>query len=476
MKPKIHPELAKVHPIWKQIKVLKEEDRKGYESFMIPLPNESAAAKKDRQVTFVKGFINPTGMLLRAKGDAVFKKEIRREKLKPGQEAFIQEADRSKQSLQEMMHNEVAPSLAGYGTVFAVMDKPNVKVETLEQELKDGKPFLTILDPEQVIDFEWAKDGSLEWFQYNVDAPMDRSDPWKPKRAEGWKADKGIATWTKTTFTVRSATQANQFFVSLTHSFGFVPVIIQAQFVEPNKTVGASTFFSSSDYLIMGNNLDGASNLEVFKNANSTLTMDVQDWDDDQQPVHIKSAETNLRVLNKQAHDFKNVFLYTKNKPEFMTRDLDLIELAAGRAKRYFDLAIENEKNALSVGNQDKPQSGVAKSMDFIDVNNVLAAAAAALQRFEVQVIRMAGQLLDEVDESSVVYPQNFDTRSFNERLEYIKGLIEAKYPSQLGMKEAYKSLTPEISPVEATQAEINKEIDAQHAPAAVKPAPLSMP
>ena len=471
MKIKMHAELAKVQSIWKQVKILKEEDRGEYNGFMIPFPNESTTAKAERKEPFVKGFINPSNMLLRAKGDAIFKKGVIRNKASESQEAFIKGADKSGQSLQEMVQNEVTPSLAAYGTIFAVMDKPAEAVQNKEEELTIGRPFLTILDPLQVIAFKYAKDGKLQWFAYWVDAPVDDSDPWNPITPSGWASEKkGVAFWTQTDFRIRSSTGKKDIHPITPHAFGFVPVVIQAQYVEPNNTVGASTFFSSSDYLVMGNTLNCASNMEVLKNANSTLAVQVQDWDDELAPKFEKSAESNLKIVNKQAHDFKNVFLFQDKAPAYITRELNLIELAAARAKSYFDLAVENEKRELSSEPLQAPQSGVSKGYDFSEANGMLASLAAALQRFEVQAVTMAGLMMDDAAEDlTITYPKDFDVRSFNQRLEFVKGLIAAAFPSPLGLKEAYKTLTPEITSDEEMQKLINAEIDKDQP----KPAPV---
>lgn len=464
MKQKLHPELMKVQSIWMRIKILKEELRSQYADFMIAWPNESIAGRKERAESFLAGFVNPSQMLLRSKGDTIYKKEIQRNTPSTGQAQFIEAADRSGQGFQEILHHEVAPTLAAYGTIFAILDKPTAAADavTKEEELRIGMPYLTILDPFQVIDFEYGADGRLLWFKYTVDAPVDRTDPWNPKQNPAWKTSRGIATWTQLTYSVRSPNNKTQFYVpEVPNPFGFVPVLIQAQNVEPNHTIGASTFFSSSDYLVMGNNLDNAANVEVFKNASATLLMQNQDWDDDQQPSNTTDPTTNLRVLNKKAHDFKNVLVYQKDKPEFMTRDLDLITFAEGRSKRFFDMAVENERHVLAVMNKDIPASGVSKAYDFIDTNAMLAGFAAAMERFEKQVLAMVAAMLDESPDCVVVYPSDYDVRTFSERLQYIQDLLKANYPSPIGLKAAYKSLTPEITQNADEATTINNEIDA---------------
>jgi hypothetical protein len=473
MRQKLHPELAKIQAIWNQIRILKEEDRAKYATFMLTLPHEKATARKEREPGFIRGFINPSQMLLRAKGDAVYRREVRRQDLSTGQQAFVAGADRSGQSLQEMMQNEVAPSLAAYGTVFAVMDKPRGPFATKAEEIAIGRPYMTVLSPFQAVNFAYGQDGALLWFQYVVDAPVDLADPFNPLRASTWKGDKGLATWTRNTFSVRSLTQPKQFYVpEEPHTLDVVPVIIQSLYVEPNQTIGASTFFTSSDYLIFGNNLENASNQEVFKNADATLTMDIQDWDDEQQPTHERNPDTGLRQLAKEAHEQKNVILFHEHKPEYMSRDLNLIDKAAERAQKYFEMAVDNEKHALSVKSLKAPQSGVSKAYDFQDINACLSTFAAALERFERQAVGMAGDLLDETSEFKIAYPRDFDVRTYAERLEFVKGLTGSGFPSGKGKREAYKTLTPEITSDEKLQAEINAEIDASQ-PEARPPFPV---
>lgn len=471
---KKHPEIVRVEPDWKRIKILMDEEKKEYTSaeFMLKLPNEPAQSRADRSQSFITGFINPTTAIVRAKGDSIYKKEIKRTGLTDTQEAFSEKADSSGQTFEEIMQAEVSPSLSGYGTVFAVLDKPAIQAESKDEELKSGTPYITVLDPFQVIDFEWNASGGLDWFAYFVDTPVDRTDPFKPVKR--WKSDKGIAIWTKTEFKVKSNDGKSDLQPPVPNPFGFVPVVIQAQNVDPNKTIGRSTYFAGSNYLIMGNNLSAAANQEVFKNASATLLMNIQDYGDDiggTAPTHEKDPDTNLRRLKKQASDVPNVLLYQNkdDKPDYLSRDLDLIELADKRAEKYFEAVLDNEKSTLSPESLKQPQSGVSKGYDFKDVNNTLCSFGNALNHFENQTFRMVALMAGEdVKSFSVAYPDDYDTRDFLERLAAIEGLIKVNYPSKTGMDESYKSLTNEITKSPEKREVIDKEIDA----AIVKPEP----
>jgi len=474
-----HPELKKVEPVWKRIKILMDEDVSKYTEpeFMLPLPNERLTARKERELAFVTGFVNTTQAVVRAKGDTVYAKEITRANLSPSQQAFLERADKSKQPLQEIMQNEVAPTLAAYGTVFAVMDKPKTVAATKEQEIKSGLPYLTVLDPEQLLDFAWAEDGELLWVMYSVTSPVDRTNPTKPVKA--WSSDKGIAIWTRFEYMVVSSDLQTNLTKPIPNPFGFVPVIIQAQFVDPNKTIGKSTFFTGSNYLIMANNLNAASNGEVFKNASSTLLMNIMDYGDDAGDAkieHEKSPDSNLSRIKKQADDIPNIILYQNpaDRPEYLARDLDLIEYAQTRADKYFELVTENEKATMSPDTLQNPASGVSKGYDFMAVNKMLVSFGNALNYFENQAFEMVALMSGETNQASIAYPTDYDVRGFNARLEFIKGLIDASYPSKTGMNESYKSLTPEITKSTELRVQIDKEIDESET--VVKPEPVVVP
>ncbi len=450
-----NPEIKKVYPKWERVRVLSEECEEEYanDSYFITLPNESKQGKKDRTPAYLIGFANFAGSLLRIKGDTVYQKQVQRDKLSTMQEAFVKTADRSGQSFQEMMQNEVAPCLSGYGTVFAVIDKPAVETVNAADEEKRGIPYLTVLSPFQVVDFEWGSDGRLLWFQYTITTDDARTPDAATVRA---KDREKIVTWTRDEYIVKGSGAAEK----TPNPFGFVPVVIQAQFVDPDKTIGKSSFFATSRYIFAGNNLACASNYEVFKNSSATLLMDVQDYEEEETQKDARSEDTNLRKLTKQTDEYKNVFLYSKTAPTYLARDLELITSAAARAKAYFDLALENEKSALSVNTAQTAESGVAKAYEFTSINGVLSAFARALQHFEYHALKMVADMTAQQSEFTVTYPQDFDVRSFDQKLAYMEGLLKVRFPSETGIREAYKSLTPDITENAEKQAAINTEVD----------------
>lgn len=468
---KRHPEIQAVLPKWERTRVLLEEDEGKYADplYYIQYPRESETDYTKRRSTYLAGFVNIAGSLLRIKGDTVFQKEIRRETLSSMQKAFLEGADGSRQRFGEIVQNEVAPALAGYGTVFAVIDKPATIAVNRAEEEKVGVPYITILSPFQVVDFEWDKEGKLAWFQYTTCETTGRTPP-EDGKATVSAARETLVTWTREEYITKTGSQAA---VRAPNPFGFVPVIIQPQFVDPNGTLGKSSFFATSRYIFAANNLSCASNYEVFKNSSATLAMDVQDLDEDIAPPPV-DPETNRKKLTKEREEV-NVVTFTKTPPTYLERPLDLIDAAAKRAQDYFDRALDNEKSALSVTTAEMPASGVSKAYDFTSVNGVLSAFAKALQRFEEQTLRMVAEMTGQESTAIIIYPQEFDVRTLNEKVEFIKGLIAAQYPSVTGIREAYKSLTPEITESPETQKAINEELD-DYTPEKPEPEPKTPP
>lgn len=460
---KKNPELLKVAKQWERIRILVEEDEEKYPDFMLTLPNETTQSRIDRMEAFKVGFVNPATSLLRAKGDSIYQKPVVRQKLTPSQEAFLQRADKSGQSFQDIMQGEVAPMLAAYGNVFAVIDKPPVVAGSKAEELKAGIPYITILDVNQLIDFEWGDDGELLWVAYSVDAPMNRQDP--TRITSQWGGNKsGIAIWTRTQYMVKSNSGTKDLVPVRDNPFGFVPVIFQAQYVQPNKTIGRSTFFAGSLYLVTANNLAAASNGEVYKNSSATLTMNEMDYSEDT-IQHPKSPETNLKQIHKHTHEVKNILLFQKDRPEYLVRDLDLIELAEKRAEKYFELAEENEKASLSPDSLQAPESGVSKAYTFSDIDKMLAGFGHSLEAFERQAFRMVAKINGEADgQEVIIYSRDFDVRDFNARIAFVKNLRGAGYKSETGMKEAMKAITADITRDPTMQKKIDSEIDASKA------------
>lgn len=470
-----HEEIKEVRPIWERVEVLVEEEEEHYADpeFFLTLPNEDANQKKDRRTAFLMGFYNPSQDLVSVMGQYILRRGVTRLTDNQDIKALFEKADLSGQSLNDFVKNMASPLLKAYGTVFAVVDKPRGNFANKAAERESGMPYLSVLHPEQVKDFEWDATGKLLWFRYTQSGSTKRENPF-PK-IEDEKTE--YITWTQTDY-FRHDEKGTEL-ETFAHGFGMVPVAIQASFIiDPGKTIGKATFFSSSRYLIMGNNLRSIADIEVMKYG-SLLLANVNDVDQSvrTQPLN---PDTGLPMMSVKRDEAKSIIPVQDmtQRPEYLTKDIQVVDKARERSDLYFQWAFETEatgKDAKTAttptDGQGAPQSGIAKAYDFADMDAALYDHAMDLQAFEVQVVNIWKSILKITDPVSVSYPTSFDVRSFSDKIQQIKDMKATAFPSKTAMATAFKKVVSDITQDKKTQTEIEAEIDAE----AVSPQAMAM-
>lgn len=458
-----HPELIAIRDTWKRVKILADGDEKNYNdpSFFFKLPAEDDAKQKAREPWYINGFVNPAQELLSMKGDYIIRRTVDRKTSSKAIENFIRKADRSGQSLQEFVKNQASPILDGYGTVFAVVDKPRGVFPSAQEEMEKGMPYLCILDPDQVKNWAWAEDGSLDFFRYTTEEPTAPGSQFTIKEKPACR----YVTWTKTEYFVHDENGEEVDYVL--HGFGVVPVAVQASFIlSDSKTLGQSPFFTASRYLVQGNNLLSVANYEIAKYGAILMVSD-QDWN----PAHVtrkREPGTNKPELTSEAAKDMSIMPIQsmKERPEYLTKDIEIVVKANDQAKWYFRLAGETHASGQDAmpldGPQGSPQSGVSKAYDFQDVDANLSAFAADLQAFELQVLGIVAAILKQQTATiSVKYPESFDVASFIDKVKRVSELQKIRFPSKTGMKLAQQRITADLSTDEKDQKAINDEIEA---------------
>jgi hypothetical protein len=66
----------------------------------------------------------------------------------------------------------------------------------------------------------------------------------------------------------------------------------------------------------------------------------------------------------------------------------------------------------------------------------------------------------ETVGEEVIIYSRDYDVRDFNARIAFVKNLRGAGYRSEIGMKEAQKAITADITRDPELQKAIDAEID----------------
>jgi len=452
-----HVELKNVEKIYQRIAILQTEDEEKYADpeFFVPLPNERASAVNRRKKQFKMGFINPTHDLITAKGDMIFKKSVIRKTDNEIALSFIEGADKSGRSLDEIMHNEVSSSLAAFGTVFAVVDKPNTEYISLAEEQNNGTPYMYLIDPLSVMDFEWNEEGELLWFRYKADKCVPRINPFDSKP----NVIKGYVTWTQNHYLFHNekGTKLDE----IQHGFGVCPVVIQSLTLDPNTTIGRSTFFTSSQYIVNANNMISIANNEIGKAASAILLLSVRDLNETSidRDDNVEDGGVSMTTKTADTEDIMAIVDIKDAKPEYLLKNLDVVGLAQTSADKYFDLACDNEKSTVDVKNLN-PQSGVSKGYDFQEIDAMLANHAECLESFEKQLAAIIGAQQGTNESAYLVqYPRTFDVRSFSDKMTQLKDLLAIGYPSATAILTSQQALIPDITRDPDTMELINTEL-----------------
>jgi hypothetical protein len=460
-----HPEIKEIRSAWERIRVLVEEDEKHYtdEAYFVAFPNESDTEKSKRKIAYKMGFFNPTQELVNASGEYICRQDIVRSSPSSELTDFFLRADKSGQSMNDFVKNQISPNLTAYGTVFTVVDKPRTQFNTRADELSNGMPYLCVLNPLQVKDWQWGDDGELLWFRYVQGSNYDRLDPF----SEPPSSDLEYITWTRDEF-YRHNSDGN-LIESFSHGFGLVPIAIQASFIiDTQKTIGKSTFFSGSRKIFMGNNLLSKANQEILKYG-SVLLMSTMDADPRQRERDL-DPETNLPRMSSPSSEGN--ILSTgdmANPPSYLEKDISIVDKANEQAQKYFTWAAKAEATGQQAqplqDAQASPQSGVSKAYDFQDVDANLYAKAQDLQSLENQIMKIVSAELKVNADYSIQYPKSFDVDSFEAKVAQVADLKRIGFMSETGIKIANKRITSDITQDENEMDVINAEIDSYKEP-----------
>ena len=360
--PAINPVLKKKHNTWKRVKTLIEYDEESItEQFCIKLPNESQKSYEARKQMYARGFVNPTIELLTGPCHTIFSKEIEVET--NGAENRLYEFSQNctmgmtdKTTLTRFMNEQVCPSIRGYGTVFVLVDMPKIEnSKTSESYQKENRiwPYVCMVDPLSVINYEFLN-GELLWFAYRSNSRALWADPIGKQpdtRSE-------VRIWTKKQYLViDEKTMQIDAQKSFDNKWGFVPVLIQAQFKPSCDCIlGEAPFFASSNYIIAANDHYSTANIEVSKHSNLTLLL----HQDAVIAANMKLDEDS-RAITKTTQDGSLIW-DGEQKPEYLTKDLDAVQKANDRGDKYMSNAFDNEKSAKSVAKSGYDGSDVVKS------------------------------------------------------------------------------------------------------------------
>jgi len=462
-------ELEEKHKKWKRIKVLIENDEEGLteDNFCLRLPNETAQAYKFRKSLFSVGFVNPAIEFLTAPANTIFRNEIKEDvgAKDTRLNMFVENVLLGRENeipLRQYMEETVCVQLRGYGTVFILMDMPRIDGKISEEAQKENRvwPYLNMIHPLDVRNYQ-HENGELVWFAYKV----KHRDIWgNPLEAQPETEDE-TRIWTKTQY-IRVNKKGTAFGV-YDHGWGFVPVIIQASFkADSSNIIGECPFITSSRYIITANNHLNTINMELWKYSNSLLL------------IHREALSSANSIVNEKGeYRLKTIpdgsaFVWEGDKiPDYLIRDLAVIEPTLAQYNLYMDSAIDNERSAKSVaksgysGSEEKVKSGVALIIERDPILANIVATAIDCETIHRRAIVMADRMInDGVAKSSikVEYDKKYDIRPFKDTLEIIRQVVkDLKIPSETLTKTEYKKIADNEVKDLKIRKKVYSEIDA---------------
>lgn len=458
-------DIKKNLPKYERIRILLENDESQYtnDTFCLKFPNEPENARAIRKTLLKTSFRNITHDLISATKDAIFHESIRlsfKGNEKNPLYTFSKDVTLggNQTSLLQYAGDVVVYGLRAYGHVWTVLDKPDYLATNFQDELENGKPYLSNIWPGNVLNYE-LKNGELEWFAYKYCYYPSWQDPLSPPPSES--VDQ-VRIWTRNAFIVISGDNIQTY----PHNFGFVPVVYQSFILPPDESsvVGITPFFASSNMIIFANNMQSVADMEIIKHGTSVLL--VNDNAVNNQNTEVDGKGVAKSKMNDAAG--MNMYIYSgETPPEYLIKELGAVDKANNQAQYYFNAAIENERSLQSIQKKRETvrESGETKEYDAEPARAAIRATAEDVEEWCKKILTMAANLYGQeqaVDELVCEFPENYIvTGAFNEKLDQLKKMKDAGYPSQTGMKESFKSLTPNIAHNQDIRTVIDNEIQA---------------
>ncbi len=479
-----HPEIQRKQKAWNRIEILLDQDEdKIKEKFSIQFPNESNESFAERKKYFAQTFINQAQDLVSAPVNSIFRQSLTEE--------YGEENSLTYEFAQNVtLGDEVTPyaryvkdfvgvGLRSYGNVFIVVDKPREVPISKEAERKEGLPYLSMIQPQNVLNWQIVN-GEMIWFAYRSEYNPVWEDPVNVEQPE---TENLINVWTQTDFVVINEDGDLNRDMSYTHNWGFVPVVVQGAFrAMPGDLIGNAAMDQTSNMIVIYNNLLNQGVYELFKHGGSLLLMPNDaigatnfDADADGNP-HLKRQDNNGMLM------FEGEVL-----PQYLVKEL-AVEMIKEWAMSYAQAAYENERDLKSVvkrGNGDAAkqvaESGISKIIDRDPLETNLISLAEDIEICTDKIFQIVTKLLEEEDNHKFEFDKDFDLKTLSVKFDEIQkaqnagierksiSLANEMWKNVIGnitrdveTQEAAKEEIDNSEPLEPDEEEINKLIDSQ--------------
>lgn len=360
---------------------------------------------------------------------------------------FWKSATRSGLSIGNLMR-QVSKKTSIFGRIGIVVDRTETVsgVSVAEEKQLGAKTYAYIVGPEQLLDYSYSADGSLNWALIE-ECIRDDNDPINSTGAE----EERWRLWTKTEwFLFKEVKEGRKKSIVLdsrgSHNIGVVPLVLADNIISDDLYESPSMIDdiayldrAVANYL---SNLDAIIQDQTF----SQLAMPAQG---------VLPGEDMYAKLTEMGT--KRVFLYdgeSGSQPFYLSPDVKQAELILSIINKiineiYHTVGLAGERtkqdNATGIDNS----SGVAKAFDFERVNALLTSKADSLEHVENQLTLLValwnGQY-DQVKKDLVSYPDSFDTRTLFDEFDMSARLLLVEAPNTV-RREQMLALVDKIFP-----------------------------
>ena len=420
-----HPEYQQMLPHWLFLLSCYEGGRSWFADNIFRYIKEGDREYSDRLARAYR--FNHTREVVDLVDKHLFKQAIARSEDAPQcVKDFWKSATLNKLGIDEFMKG-VSNRGSVYGRPWIVVDstKSNPNASVAEDREAGARCYAYLVAPEHVLDMSHDDEGTLNWILIHEQIRDDED----PIESSGKMIDR-YRLWTRTEWTLFTANPEGrnvriEVEGPFEHGLDVVPVI-------PADNVISSELYTSQALIDDVAYLDRA-----VSNYLSNLDAIIQDQTFSQLAMPAQGIlpgdETHQKLLEMGT---QRIFTFDGEggQPFYLSPDVKQAELILSVIQKIISeiyhtvgLAGERTKDDNSQGIDNS--SGVAKAYDFERVNSLLASKADSLEVIENRLAALVAKWNgEEVKETLVSYPDNFDVRGLYDEFEIAArlSLIEA--------------------------------------------------
>lgn len=366
-------------------------------------------------------YLNYTGPILNASVDPIFKDEIKREYSNSVLfDEFIDDVDRQGTTLQEFIEqNAIAAKL--YGVMYIVVDNVSEFGSSLAETLANrSMPYLTAVEPKNVVNYEFDDNGKLKLFTYASYL----------KNADGTiKAH--YHTWTPTEWKITDSD--NKVVGQGEHNIGRIPIV---QWF--GRAARKRDILPPPEYLSIAK-----TNAHVY-NLCSLLSQILYN-----QTFSILTMPVDNNGLQDVTIGTDNLLAYPAGAgkaPSFIAPDKGPAEVLMAQIDKLINEMYRMSGIDSVIGVQ-QAKSGVAKQWDFERTNQNLAAFAVRCESAEYDVIELYKLWSGDNIEYTCDYPRDFKVNDVSESLTQAQQAKDLEFKSDTFDSEILKKVIDAYMP-----------------------------